>query len=66
LAIQTQEGALFWDIVGLQVRLDRRHCTAQFLSVLSVTWIAESGKPLVRVRLQDGGTRTTSPGYRPV
>src|SRR6266566_5524549 len=42
----------------LQVRLDHSHRPAQFLSVLSIAWIAETAEPLMGMRLQDGGTGT--------
>ena len=57
LSIQAEKGALFREIVCLHVRLDRRHCAAQLLAVLSVARITKGGKPLVRMSLEHGGAR---------
>lgn len=55
VALQTEEGMLFGDIVGLHLRLDCRHSAAQFLSVRSVARIANAGEPRVRVRVEHRG-----------
>jgi len=44
LAIQTEEGVLWQEIVRLHVRLDHPHCATQFLSILTVARIAKAGE----------------------
>src|SRR2546428_7008022 len=52
LAVQREQGMLLREIVRLHVRLDHRHCAAQFLSILTVAGVAKTSEPLVGVGLQ--------------
>ncbi len=57
LAIEAQQCSLGGKVVGLEVRLDGRLCSAQFLAILSIARVAKAGHPLMGMHLQDRRAR---------
>ncbi len=55
MSIQAEKGALFWNMVGLHVRLDCPHGAAQLCAVLAVPRVAIRAEPLMGMGLQNGG-----------
>src|SRR5437667_8880826 len=58
LPIQAQQGTLFEVVVCLEVALDGCYCPTQFYPVLPIARISKSSNPLMRMSLQDRGTRS--------
>jgi hypothetical protein len=66
VSIQAQERTLRRVVVRAEGALNGRHRPAQFSPVLPIARIAVCGEPLVRMTLQDGGTRTHDfPSFAP-